>query len=159
MGSPTKYRPEMIDIMLDLKGQGQSDIEVAVALGINAITMVRWADDATKPEWQEAWALGKQRCEAWWERLGRLICLGEIKSSPVSYIFNMKCRFGGKWLEDGTRNKLEVTNKTHNMSDKELNQRIKGLLANNPLLTDNSLAPINIIDLGLDKVQDISEGH
>lgn len=124
-----KYTPEFADQFIELKTQGLSDLEVASHFNVDARTLYRWRKDLTKPEFIEAWEIGSQREEAWWERLGRLGTAGEVKGFvPVSYIYSMKARFGGKWLQDGKHNTLAITTKHENMSDKELNAQIKRML-------------------------------
>ena len=124
-----KYTSEFAEKFIELKTQGLSDLEVAREFAIDVRTLYRWRSDPNKPEFQEAWEIGGQREEAWWENLGRRGTAGEVKGFvPVSYIYSMKARFGGKWLQDGKHNTLAITTKHENMSDKELNAQIKRML-------------------------------
>lgn len=114
---------------------GMSLTEVAAQWKMSPRTLHRWTQDY--PEFGEAKELAVSYSEAWWERYGRLgtfgLLPGGAKMNATSYIYTMKCRFKGQWLEDGTTNRLEITNKHTNMSDKELNRLIEAKLNHNTI--------------------------
>lgn len=116
------------DNFILLSEEGLSNNQIAARWGINVKTIQRWAADDNKPEFQQAYEIGQQREEAVWEQLGYDIASGKCKGNGIVYIYSMKARFGGKWLNDGKHNTLSITTKQENMSDKELNAHIKRLL-------------------------------
>ncbi len=104
----------------------------------------------------EAYQLGQQREEAIWERLGWQLANGEVKGNGIVYIYSMKARFGGKWLNDGKHNTLEITTKHQNMSDEELNKTIKSYLTKEvPLELEQQSK--NIIDLESSEFSQLEE--
>ena len=148
-----KYSPDLCEKFIELKTQGLSDLEVAAHFNLDVRTLYRWAKDERKPEFIEAWEIGSQRAEAWWEGLGRRGTAGEVKGFvPVSYIYNMKARFGGKWLQDGKHNTLAITTKHENMSDKELNAHIKRIL-DKELVVNEQLLPTKLLEQEFELVE------
>jgi hypothetical protein len=123
------YTPEAGNVLFTMMSEGKSVTQVAVALGVRRATIYDWAKNPNHPEFKEALEAGQEASEAWWEELGRQQCMGLLpKVSPVSYIYNMKCRFRGKWLDDGTTNKLEITTKHDNNTNAELVDMIRNRL-------------------------------
>ena len=53
----TLYRPEMVDLLLDMMHKGASHEQVAREIGVGKQTCVRWCDKY--PEWGKAWRAGK----------------------------------------------------------------------------------------------------
>src|SRR3990167_6942381 len=100
----TKYKPEMCDRLLMMMKNGASVTEVAADLGVRRGTIYDWARDPRKPEWKDALELGKERSEAWWIEKGRNGTFGisSGRFNAASWIYTMKCRFRGRWLEDNT---------------------------------------------------------
>lgn len=116
------------DSFIHLSKQGLSTMQIAKEWGISPRTIHLWAKDEKKPEFIEAYKLGNEYEEAHWEGIGWGLANGTIKGNGIVYIYSMKARFGGKWLNDGKHNTLEITTKHQNMSDEELNRMIKGYL-------------------------------
>jgi hypothetical protein len=132
MARATLYRPEMCQEVVDFMSSGMSITEVAAKWKINPKTVHEWRK--IHPEFAEALDDGVRFSEAWWENEGRMGIFGHTKKfNATGYIYTMKCRFKGQWLEDGTTNKLEVTTKHTNMSDKELNRLIEAKLNQNTI--------------------------
>lgn len=115
----TKYTPELANRYYRLSCEGKSKREIAAEMLIYADTFDEWARDEDKPEFAEAFKLGRQAQEAWWEALGR-INIDNPKFKEGIYKFCTGTRFG--WSE-----KTEQTIKTDNKpsSEAELDQRIK----------------------------------
>ena len=90
-----KYRPEMCDRVLSLYQNGESDVEVAVALDISKNTFYEWVRE--KPEFAEAVHKGKGVSECWWQKLGRAGAAGKVDIQARVWLANMKNRFG--WVE------------------------------------------------------------
>lgn len=123
----SKYLPEYGERLYQIMSQGKSTLQVAVEFGINKDTIYAWRD--RHPEFAEWLLKGQEAYEAWWTELGRLGTSGALagKFNPVSYIYSMKARFGGKWLEDGRHDKLEIS-AVNRYSDKELKEKIQNKL-------------------------------
>ena len=72
--------------------------ELAIYLKVSRQTIYDWADPKSKQyrkRFADALELGKELCEAWWMRFGRLAAQGRVRAgSPSWWIFNMKNRFG-----------------------------------------------------------------
>ena len=127
MAKPSVYDPKMCERLCLLMKSGCSVTEVAADLGVNKRTLYAWAKDPRKPDFTEAMELGKQLSEAWWCTQGRLGTVGALaKFNAVSWIYTMKCRFGGKWLHDNHQ-KLQVS-RMETLSDADLDAAIEELV-------------------------------
>lgn len=123
----TVYRPEMCDRLLLLMKSGCSITEVAADLGVHRKTLHAWSKDPAKPEFCEAWERGRDLSEAWWCAQGRLGTIGALaKFNAASWIYTMKCRFKGEWLEDNHQ-KLQVS-RMNELGDADLDAAIKELM-------------------------------
>lgn len=69
VGRPTKYRPELCDLVIEVGEQGGWLCEMAEACDVARNTMDVWA--AEHPEFLEALTRAKQKAQAWFEREGR----------------------------------------------------------------------------------------
>jgi len=90
VGRPTKYKPEMCDIVVELMMEGASKTEVMAELGIWRETFYRWVNE--KPEFSDTLKKGQQLSQAWWERNGR-INLENKQFNYTGWYMNMKNRF------------------------------------------------------------------
>ena len=106
VGRPTKYNPEMCDIVIECGKQGMGKCEMAVELDIAYDTFDRWQNE--NAEFSDAVKAAMRHCQAWWERQGRAATFGGVDGfNATSYIFNMKNRFGEDW-NDTVKNELTV---------------------------------------------------
>lgn len=98
LGRPTKYREEMLPIIIELMSVGASLLEVAGALDIDDETIQDWKDP-NSPRYNEAFSVtikkGINLSEIWWQRKGRT-SLENKDFSYVGWYMNMKNRFGWK---------------------------------------------------------------
>ena len=94
VGRPTKYTKAMAAGLPDMFQNGESVVEVCVALGITKQTFYRWVDE--REEFRDAYEKGKEVSEAWWTRLARGGSTGQVRVQPATLIFNLKNRFGWK---------------------------------------------------------------
>lgn len=144
------YTPELAEKFIELKTQGLSTLEVAAIFNVARKTIYQWKDDPKKPEFIKAWEIGRDREEAYWERMGREGTQGMFpKFNAVSYIYNMKTRFGGHWKDDGKHNTLSIDAKYENLSEKELNKLIQEKLDKQHIinvLPTNKLEAITVDD-------------
>jgi len=81
------------DIILKIKKEGGSDVEVRVALNISVDLWERFIKEIK--EFSETIKKGDDLCNAWWLKKGRTN-LENRKFSAVLWYMNMKNRFGWK---------------------------------------------------------------
>jgi len=84
-----------VDQIPDMFSNGESLVEVAVALGMCKDTFHELRKEY--PEFSVAVKKGIEKSEAWWSKLGRGGAAGAMKINPATWIFNMKNRF--KWTD------------------------------------------------------------
>ena len=94
VGRPTRYTKALAESLPSMFENGESVVEVCVALGISKQTFYRWCEE--KPEFRDAYEKGLEVSEAWWSRLARGGSTGQVKVQPATLIFNLKNRFGWK---------------------------------------------------------------
>ena len=131
IGRPSEYKQEFNQIALDLMEQGASIVEVCAEIGIDRVTLYDWINiesDRYKPEFSNTIKLGKQRCQAWWEKKGRDYLIEESEMNvhtgtskskrlnTTAWIFNMKNRFKDDW-SDTQKQEVEVKNMPDWMQD------------------------------------------
>jgi len=87
-----KYNQSMVDRVADLYKNGESDIEVSVALGIDRGVFYDWINK--HPEFAKEVSRGRQASESWWRTLGRAGAAGKVKANAALWFGNMKNRFG-----------------------------------------------------------------
>lgn len=126
----SKYKPEYCQQFIELSKQGKSANMIASYFGVGLGTVRTWAADPNKPEFKEAYDEGYTHFEAWMEDNGQKGMKGHLPkfSAPV-WIYMMKCYFkkSERWLEVNIQ-KIEDEKDTTKMSDKDISERIKGLL-------------------------------
>ena len=116
-GQEPKYRPEMLDTILEYAAKGCSIVERAVALQICRATYYNWIDTDHanyNADFHAAHKIAEDKCQAWWEAMGRVNTLEISKDSPhlnaQVYRLNMMNRFG--W---GENQRNENTNQNINV--------------------------------------------
>jgi hypothetical protein len=94
MARPTKYKPEMCKVVIELMKEGASQEEVCGHLDISRDTFYRWKEE--NKEFSDTVKRGIQLSQGWWEREGR-ISLRDRDFSYTGWYMNMKNRF--KWAD------------------------------------------------------------
>lgn len=94
MARPTKYKPEMCKVVIDLMQEGASQQEVLATLDISNDTFYRWKKE--NAEFSETIKRGIQLSQGWWERQGR-VSLKDREFNYTGWYMNMKNRF--KWAD------------------------------------------------------------
>jgi len=94
MARPTKYKPEMCKVVIELMKEGASQEEVCGHLDISRETFYRWKEE--NKEFSDTVKRGIQLSQGWWEREGR-ISLRDRDFSYTGWYMNMKNRF--KWAD------------------------------------------------------------
>lgn len=115
----TKYTPDLAERFYRECCLGKSKKEIAAEMLIYADTFDEWARDPDKPEFKEAYELGKQAQEAFWETQGR-INLDNPRFKESLYKFITGVRFN--WSE---KSEQTVNNSNLQVSENELDQLIK----------------------------------
>ena len=94
MARPTKYKPSMCKVVIDLMQEGDSQQEVLAVLDISNDTFYRWKKE--NEEFSETIKRGVQLSQGWWERQGR-VSLKDREFNYTGWYMNMKNRF--KWAD------------------------------------------------------------
>ena len=116
-GQEPKYEPGMLDTIIEQAAKGCSIVERAVALQICRATYYNWIDTDHanyNADFHAAHKIAEDKCQAWWEAMGRVNTLEISKDSPhlnaQVYRLNMMNRFG--W---GENQRNENTNQNINV--------------------------------------------
>lgn len=94
VGRPTKYRPEMCDVVIREMTEGASKEEVAATLGVAMSTFMLW--QAENEQFSEAIKEGEAFSKAWWLKNGR-VNLENKDFNYTGWYMNMKNRH--KWAD------------------------------------------------------------
>lgn len=68
-GRPSKYSEHYCDLIIEHMSEGASITSFAAEIGVARSTIDEWANNY--PEFSGAVKIGKAKCAAWWEKLGR----------------------------------------------------------------------------------------
>lgn len=102
-GAPSKFTPDMCEIVVDLMREGANKVEICAELGISKPTLYFWSDpehELYKPEFKAAIDEGMVHAQAFWEKALRQAALGHNKdANPTLMIFTMKNRFRDDWSD------------------------------------------------------------
>lgn len=129
-GRPTKYRPEMCDLVIEAGREGCAVAEMASRCDVCIDTIYEWAK--VHPEFSEALTRAQSEAEAWWAvklREGLQKAPSEFQGQPnLKY---MAVRFNERWAD---KSKLELSGEgggpiqtvdlaaLQNLTDNELEQ-------------------------------------
>jgi hypothetical protein len=116
---PTKYTPDFAERYYRLSCEGRSKKQIAADMLVYADTFDEWARDADKPEFAEAFKLGRQAQEAFFDKMAfDNMDNPKFKEGLFKYVTGM--RFG--WSE---KSEQTIKNTLSPTSEVELDQRIK----------------------------------
>lgn len=96
MGRPSKFRPEMCEIIIEMMREGASKTEVCAKLGISRETMNQWRNPESEyyhESFSDALKEGESLSKAWWLEQGRKN-LQNKNFNYVGWYMNMKNRHG-----------------------------------------------------------------
>jgi hypothetical protein len=115
------YRPELSKVFLDLSKLGKNITQIAAELRVTTRTLDMWANDETKPEFKEAYELGRLYREAFWMKKGE-----DNLTNPAfkEGLFKFLTGIYFKWSE---KTEQTVKDERAPASDAELDARIKQL--------------------------------
>ena len=140
----TKYQPHFPSEIVRLGSEGKSQTQMAAALGVDRHTIANWSKDPAKPEFKEAMRLALTLAEAYWENIGQQGTRGNLpKFIPASWIYMMKCRYADNWREVN-ESKIDLNNTVKTMTDEELEETIKALVARKSSKDNGSGAPAQV---------------
>ena len=115
--------------LVRLATEGKSMVQIAAIFGVDKTTMRDWAKDIKKPEFMEAYRLGRTCSEAYWEEVGQRGAKGLAQRfNAPAWCKIMGTRFKDDWAEVSTQ-KIELKNEFKSMSNEEIDDTIKTLLA------------------------------
>ena len=138
------YKDSFPALVVEMARGGKSMVQIAAEAGINKATWYGWASDDSKPEFQLAYKLAKTCYEAYWEGIGAQGAKGNLaKFCYPAWDRIMRSRCQDEWSESAI-NKIELKNELKSMTNKEIDEALKTLLAakaNNENNDGNSGAP------------------
>lgn len=117
IGRPTNYRPEYCQMLIRHMSEGLSFESFAAITDQCRETLYDWIQKY--PDFLHAKKKGVERCQLFWEKLGRAGAAGKVPYfNNATWIFNMKNRFGWRDVQDITHNfderigkiKIEIVN-------------------------------------------------
>ena len=95
-GRPSKYSPAYCDLVIEHMSDGASLTSFAAEIGVARSSINEWMEN--HPEFSEAVKIGKAKCAAWWEKLGRSNAVsGDGNATLV--IFGLKNMGAEDWRE------------------------------------------------------------
>lgn len=113
-GRPTKYDPEMCELVVPFMADGYSTTALAGRLGVSRSTIYEWIDQ--HPEFSDAVKQGQAASALWWEDRLRLNAMtGD--GNATSAIFGLKNRASDDWRD---RKDVDVTSSDGSMTPKGL---------------------------------------
>lgn len=125
---PLKYKPEHVATVLQMGIEGKTRCQMASACNVTIKTLVSWANHPALPEFKAAYELANTHSQSYMEKIGMDGLKGLLpKFQPAVWIFMMKARYRNDYGDTDTT-KIEFSD-TKNLSDKELEERLKAYLA------------------------------
>lgn len=132
----TKYLPEYNTEVVRLGEAGMSKTQMAANFKVAPATLNNWVKN--NEEFKEALDIAVTLAEAHWEKIGQQGTRGLLpKFVPVSWIYMMKCRYKDGWKEN-TDTRVELHNTVKGLSDEELDNALKALVASKKLLPNTN---------------------
>ena len=95
-GRPTKYKPEMCDLMIETFKEGHFIGSFCAKAGITRDTFHRWVRE--NKEFSDTYKAAREHGNEHYTKLLRLIAMGKIKGNVTAAIYLTKV--GLKWRDD-----------------------------------------------------------
>ena len=134
MARPTGYKSDYPKILLDLMKDGKKGVHLHAHFGINRKTFLEWRKKY--PEFEEAYEIGWEECEKWWEDFGRMKMLEGDEKGFKYWISYMNKNFGwankGEGVGGATIN-IGRMNVFQGQSKNELIENIENMLKDLPI--------------------------
>lgn len=129
MGAPTKYKPEMNALVIEMMKEGATKVQVAAALDIDRDTIMNWCNPehgSFQPDFFGTVKKGMSLAQAYWEDRLNEAALGVNKDANMTgMIFVMKNRFKADWADVNNQH-ITVKKEINSMSDEELERIAAG---------------------------------
>lgn len=127
----SKYTDDMPEKFLDCRKQGKSIVQAASTLGVSRRTLEKWAKDESKPEFMQAYEIGFDAYQTYFENIvDQIIVDPEHKCTSARkdlLLQKLKSQFSKDWTEH-KRTELTIHDETSNLSDDELKERIQKMV-------------------------------
>jgi hypothetical protein len=138
------YHAGFCDEVVRLGLEGKSETQMAASLGVSLKKFNSWIKNPNIPEFKEAVMLAMTYALAYHEDVLTKIARGILpRGNSTSQQFLMKIRFQDKYKET-SESKVDFTNTTKNLTDKELDEMIAALVARKGQGQSNSGAPAQV---------------
>ena len=95
-GRPSSYKPEYCKAVIEHMEEGASIASFAASIDCGRSTINVWME--AHPEFLEAVKVGKAKCAAWWEKIGRKNAV-EGGGNATLVIFGLKNMAAEDWRE------------------------------------------------------------
>lgn len=129
MGAPTKYKPEMNALVIEMMKEGATKVQVAAALDIDRNTIMNWCNpehDSFQPDFFSTVKKGVSLAQAYWEERLKEAAIGVNKDANMTgMIFVMKNMFKEDWADVNNQH-ITVKKEINSMSDEELERIAAG---------------------------------
>lgn len=125
----SSYNPKFVTEIVELASLGRSMTQIASTFGVAYSTMRGWKQDPEKADFKAAYQLAKEAFESYHEDILQKMAKGIIKGGNAQaqmYILNNRCK--KTWGSVSTQ-KIDMTTDVKKLSDKEIDDQIKSLLA------------------------------
>lgn len=134
-GRPSKFKKEHIGEILDLMQQGYTNTRICATLNIPGATFYRWINE--NEDMKEAYEIGKEKREAWWEEVGMAGMMGKIPRFNAT-VYDKLTKQKLNWKDDDDKVKgtqinienMQVLQNMQQLTDGELDKKIQVLLDN-----------------------------
>jgi hypothetical protein len=95
-GRPSTYKEAYCDLVIEHMTEGASLTSFAAEIGVARSTINEWMEH--NPEFSEAVKIGKAKCSAWWEKIGRANAK-DGGGNATLVIFGLKNMAADDWRE------------------------------------------------------------
>lgn len=133
-----KYDPRFCTEVIKLGQEGKTKAQIAAALGVRKRTVDEWIKSGRHPEFSFAMELALTESQAFMEELGMKGIKGVLqKFNPAAWQFAMKNRFREDY-KDITDTAISVQQQVKELTDEEMEEQIKMLMAKNIIKIESS---------------------
>ena len=126
-GAPSKYKPEMVEQVIELMTQGKTNAQICAYLDISADSFMRYRRQF--PELAAAYELGESARQAVWEHTAMQLAKGELKGNAQMMIFLMSNMFKKDYQTKTDSVQVNINNNNVKaLSDEELEEQVARLM-------------------------------
>lgn len=123
-GPVPKYQPSYCEEIIKVAAEGGHIAQMRVAIDCRSKeTWYRWINEY--PEFKEAVEYAELISQAFYERLGLMGAMGEVKNfNATTYALIMNNKFSDEYKRSGNSSNTEITINQVNMTPEQLEQKI-----------------------------------